>query len=110
MLFAIVLEFWDFCLIALIVMIFAGGAAAHSYFRPSDALRLRRLEDKVNALLRHLNVEYHDPRTVAGLSENVRALADDPQRKIEAIKRHREETGLGLKEAKEAVEAYIASR
>jgi ribosomal protein L7/L12 len=31
-------------------------------------------------------------------------------RKIEAIKVYREETGVGLTEAKEAVEAYIHSK
>ncbi len=40
-------------------------------------------------------------------SERVRAIAQDPKRKIEAIKLYREETGAGLKEAKEAVEACV---
>jgi ribosomal protein L7/L12 len=34
-------------------------------------------------------------------------LADDPAKKISAIKLHRQQTGVGLKEAKDAVEAYI---
>lgn len=38
-------------------------------------------------------------------SDRVRELARDPARKIEAIKAYREETGAGLAEAKEAVEA-----
>ena len=37
-------------------------------------------------------------------------LAADPRRKIEAIKVYREETGAGLAEAKEAVEAFINNR
>jgi hypothetical protein len=41
------------------------------------------------------------------LSERVKQLASDPARKIEAIQAHREETGAGLAEAKEAVEAFI---
>jgi ribosomal protein L7/L12 len=45
-----------------------------------------------------------------GLSEVVQMIADEPGRKIEAIKVHRLETGLGLKEAKDSVEAYIARR
>jgi ribosomal protein L7/L12 len=40
----------------------------------------------------------------------VRGLADDPARKIEAIKAYREETGAGLAKAKAAVEAYINGR
>jgi hypothetical protein len=43
-------------------------------------------------------------------SERVMQLASDPARKIEAIKVYREETGAGLAEAKEAVEAFINSR
>ena len=43
------------------------------------------------------------------LSERVKELARDPSRKIEAIKVYREETGTGLKDAKDAVEAFIDS-
>lgn len=43
------------------------------------------------------------------LSERCKAVARDPARKIEAIKMYREETGLGLREAKIAVEAFIAN-
>ena len=42
----------------------------------------------------------------SGLSAGVRQLADDG-RTIAAIKLHPEATGLGLKEAKDAVEAYL---
>jgi len=44
------------------------------------------------------------------LSARVQQLASDPSRKIEAIKAYREETGAGLAEAKEAVEAFTTSR
>ena len=43
------------------------------------------------------------------LSERVKAIADEPERFIEAIKVYREESGAGLAEAKVAVEAYIQS-
>jgi hypothetical protein len=66
--------------------------------------RVGRIEQKLNALLRHHGV---DPTQGLPLSARVKQLADDPARKIEAIKVHREETGAGLAEAKEAVEAYI---
>jgi ribosomal protein L7/L12 len=42
------------------------------------------------------------------LSRAVMEIASDPGRKISAIKAYREETGLGLKEAKDAVEAWMA--
>jgi hypothetical protein len=44
------------------------------------------------------------------LSDRVKQLASDPSRKIEAIKVYREETGAGLAEAKEAVEAHFKSK
>jgi ribosomal protein L7/L12 len=69
--------------------------------------RVGRLERKLNALLRHHGV---DPTQGLPLSERVKQLANDPSRKIEAIKVYREETGAGLAEAKEAVEAYIYSK
>lgn len=44
------------------------------------------------------------------LSAEIQAMAADPSRKIEAIKAYREMTGLGLAEARRAVEDYLASR
>ena len=102
------LNFSDIIVITLIVTFF-GGTAASRLFQPSDSTRLRRLEAKLNLILEHLGLEYKDPAT-QGLSPEVKTLADDSARKIAAIRLHREQTGLGLKEAKEAVEAYIAGR
>ena len=58
-----VLEFWDFFWIAVIVSLFAGGSAAYSLFKPSDAARLRRLEAKADLILKHLGLEYKDAAT-----------------------------------------------
>jgi hypothetical protein len=69
--------------------------------------RLERVERRLNLVLRHLGI---DPAPGSPLSDRVRGLADDPARKIEAIKVYREETGAGLAEAKAAVEAYINGR
>lgn len=69
--------------------------------------RVSRIERNLNALLRHHGV---DPTQGLPLSDRVKQLASDPARKIEAIKVYREETGAGLAEAKEAVEAYIHSQ
>ena len=77
-------------------------AAVGSWWTLTD--RVGRIERKLNALLRHHGV---DPTRGLPLSDRVKQLADDPARKIEAIKVYREETGEGLAEAKEAVEAYI---
>lgn len=100
------LDLTDFLILAGIVAFFAGGAVA---LRPSDQSRLKRLEKKLNLLLKHFEIEDPDLVTVNGLTAEVRQLADAGQ-KIEAIKVHREQTGLGLKEAKDAVEAYLDSR
>lgn len=66
-----------------------------------------RIERKLNLLLRHSGV---DPLQGLPLSERVRQIASDPAQKIPAIKAYREETGAGLAEAKEAVEAFINSK
>ncbi len=101
-----VLDVWDYLFIAAVVALFAGGGAAYARYRTVSTARLARLERKVDAIMKHFTIEYTDPAG-AGLSDDVKRLADDPATKIEAIKRHREQTGLGLKEAKDAVEAYI---
>jgi Ribosomal protein L7/L12 C-terminal domain len=102
--------FWIWILSCLAVSLYAGGRAAYARFNPYHAARLRRLEAKTDLILRHLGLEYIDPATPGGLSEEVKTLANDPARKIEAIKLHREQSGAGLKEAKDAVETYMASR
>jgi hypothetical protein len=100
------LEFSDFAIIALLIFIFArGGAAASAYLRPADPYRFQRIEHKLDLILTHLGIDY-DSTTKATWQE----LADDPARKIEAIKVYREQQGVGLAEAKEAVEAYIEGR
>jgi hypothetical protein len=105
MLFA-VLEFGDFAIIALLILLFAGGGAAASlYLRPADRDRLQRIEHKLDLILTHLGIEYVPPPKAAW-----QELADDPARKIEAIKVYREQTGVGLAEAKKAVEEYIEGR
>ena len=42
----------------------------------------------------------------ASMSEEVQRLARDPAQRIEAIKLHREQTGLGLAEAKADIENF----
>jgi Ribosomal protein L7/L12 C-terminal domain len=104
------LDLWDFCWISVIVSLFAGGSAAYSLKKPTNAWRLRRIEDKLNLILKHLGLEYSDPALPGGLPDEVKVLADDPTKKILAIKLLREKTGIGLREAKDAIEAYMASR
>jgi len=69
--------------------------------------RMGRLERKLNALLRHHGI---DLTQGPALSDRVKQMAADPIRKIEAIKAYRDETGVGLAEAKEAIEAFTNSQ
>lgn len=92
------LGFGDFAIIAWIVLVFAGAAAAYS----SRQSGWRRIERKLDALLKHQGVSL-SPQ--AKVSDEVQQLARD--HKIEAIKLHREQTGLGLAEAKSEVEDFI---
>jgi ribosomal protein L7/L12 len=63
--------------------------------------QLRDNEAKLDALLRHLGIKWGQ---FAEPSDQVKALARDPKMQFQAIKAYREQTGLGLKEAKEVVD------
>jgi ribosomal protein L7/L12 len=64
--------------------------------------RLARLETLMNMVLQHLGI---DPQTaLSGPSAEIQSLIMQGK-KIEAIKIYREQTGYGLKEAKDAVDA-----
>jgi ribosomal protein L7/L12 len=76
-------------------------------FYVSTIARLRRIERKLNALLRHHGV---DPTQDPPLSERVKQLAAEPGRKIDAITAYCEETGAGLAEAKEAIESFTKNK
>ena len=105
--FAFVLEFVDFAVIAALIAMLA-GTSVYAYFKPADRARLRRVEHKLDLVLKHLGIPLPSPASLSELSEEARTLADAGQ-KIDAIRRHREATGASLKEAKEAVEAYLNS-
>ena len=65
----------------------------------NNGRRLARLERKVDLILKHLGI---DPNQ--GVNLEVRELMKAGQ-KIQAIKLYREQTGVGLKEAKDYVES-----
>ncbi len=77
-----------------------------SDFSHDDAVRLRRIEEKLDLILKQLGIDYTE---TWNLSPEARALADQGD-KIGAIKIHRETTGVGLAEAKYDVEAYLSRR
>jgi ribosomal protein L7/L12 len=67
--------------------------------------RMTDLEHNVKRLLGEAGMSWEPAPVASGLGPDVlQALQDGNM--IEAIKRHREATGLGLAEAKDAVERY----
>jgi len=93
------LQLIDFMGIAFIVLVFGGSAAIIGRQR----VDLRRLDRKLDALLKHQGVPL--PPIV---SEEVQRILRDPGKKSEAIKLHREQTGLDLADAMADVEAFMA--
>jgi hypothetical protein len=100
------LDMSDYVVIAVIVSLFTSGST-YALLAGSERTRLARLEQKLNLILQHLGISYTELAGGAALSAEVQQLAGDPARKIEAIKLHREQTGASLREAKDAVEAFI---
>lgn len=76
-------------------------------------MRLAAIEEKLDRVLAHLGLD-GDGGSGHGLSQPVPVVTYETQlttliqagKKIQAIKLYREATGTGLKDAKEAVEAY----
>lgn len=64
--------------------------------------RLTRLETMMNLVLQRLGIDPNE--ALAGPSEHLKMLIMQGK-KIEAIKVYRQQTGLGLKEAKDYVDA-----
>ncbi|MFD7664460.1 ribosomal protein L7/L12 [Streptomyces sp. NPDC059788] len=81
--------------VVVIVVLASSGDARHKDLQR----RLQYMDRKLDRIMEHLGIEEADPE---GMAE-VDALLHKGQ-KIQAIKRYRELTGAGLKEAKDAVE------
>jgi ribosomal protein L7/L12 len=67
--------------------------------------RINELEDRLNFLYRRLNIEYADPGSDPLFSPEIQEALRRGN-KIEAIKIYRELTGVGLAEAKQAIERF----
>jgi len=65
--------------------------------------RINELEDRLNFLYRRLNIEYADPNSDPGVAPQIKEALRRGN-KIEAIKIYRELTGVGLAEAKQAID------
>lgn len=94
------------------VLLGGGPAAASQTINSGDRELLRKLNAKVDLLLNHWNIDpamTSEQQVNPATDELWQQIAADPGRKIEAIKLYREVMGVGLAEAKHAVEDYIAS-
>lgn len=65
--------------------------------------KLKRIELGLDLILEKLEINVPDL-----LSEQVRELALDPQKRIAALKLYRRETGASLRESIEAIDTFIA--
>jgi ribosomal protein L7/L12 len=65
--------------------------------------RVNELEDRLNFLYGRLNIEYADAASAPALSPQIQEALRRGN-KIEAIKIYRELTGVGLAEAKQAID------
>jgi ribosomal protein L7/L12 len=69
--------------------------------------RIAELEDKLQFLYRRLNIDYADPHASPAVSPQLQEALRRGN-KIEAIKIYRELTGVGLAEAKHAIDELEA--
>jgi ribosomal protein L7/L12 len=90
----------DIVVLFLALGVLLGIASLQSRISQADR-RVARVEHKLDLVLDHLGLREDDPRL-----DEVIALARDGK-KIQAIKVYREVTGVGLKEAKDAVERLV---
>ncbi len=65
--------------------------------------RLNELEDRLKFLYRRFNIDYADPNTDPALSPQIQEALRRGN-KIGAVKLYRELTGVGLAEAKQAID------
>jgi hypothetical protein len=87
-------------ILMLCVLVLIGMLGARLTQLERRVARLTSVEAKLDLLLQHEGLKYDPYKNVpAAVAEAVR-----DGRKIEAIKRYREATGVGLKEAKDAIE------
>jgi hypothetical protein len=103
MLFAVVLDIWDYFLIMMIVSLALSGLTV--YIKPKERSRLRRIEAKLDTLLHQAGVTY-DPFATAPPD-----VLDAIRRgeKMVAIKLYRKATRVSLADAVEYVEDLMAA-
>jgi hypothetical protein len=102
----ITLSLGDFLMIAAIVVLFARGSQALFSGPTPGQLRMQR---QLDAIMKHLGLPEPPVSRAGALSPEVLALLA-AGRKVDAIRRYREETGESLKEARAAIEAQPSAQ
>ncbi|MEV1287657.1 ribosomal protein L7/L12 [Micromonospora sp. NPDC049679] len=82
--------------LVLVLLVLASGRRAPT---EQQARRLAAVEQKLDLIMVHLGIQASEPDAPGAVLQELRA-----GRKIQAIKAYRAATGVGLKEAKDAVE------
>jgi ribosomal protein L7/L12 len=88
--------------LVLLVLVVASGRRSAA---DRQAQRLAAVERKLDLIMTHLGIREPEPDLPAAVLQELLA-----GRKIQAIKEYREATGVGLKEAKDAVELLARQR
>jgi hypothetical protein len=95
------MEYYAFGIIALAGVVLVISAASTTNER-----RIRVIEHRLSLLLHHFGI---DPNSNIPPSEEVRQLAADPRKMLEAIELYRKETGSDLKASVAVVKALHSS-
>ncbi len=90
--------------LALLPYALFGGTHEHERITRLEA-RIARLEAKIDAILRHLGIEAEQVASPPSPEQQELLELLRQGHKLHAIKRYRELYGVGLKEAKDAIEA-----
>lgn len=95
---------WLLYLLLPLLVVYLIGESDRRTAAKRQARRLAAVERKLGLIMDHLGIREPEPQAPAGVLNELSA-----GRKIQAIKKYRDATGVGLKEAKDAVE-QLASR
>ncbi len=98
-----------FLAVALAFAVVALGFSGVALTRPSNGPEVERklalIDRRLNLIMEHLDIAEPQPPAVPSVVQEL-----EQGRKIQAIKLYREQTGVGLREAKDAVEEIARQR
>jgi len=90
---------------AVVALGFSGIALARPANGPQIERKLAAIDQRLKLIMEHLDIAEPQPAAVPSVVQEL-----EQGRKIQAIKLYREQTGIGLREAKDAVEEIARQR